>query len=190
MLEVLFLDLLDAFKIRRGFGVLPPYYSAKQSLEGVFGLAEEETDNPSNFRGSSYVLEPLVFALARRGRRELIEEHWARYSRIAVEEFIPKRAIDVLLWHGEDGVNSTRFPNQTQSWTALLESATDATGVPKELRTDLDFLPFLLLVYPHRIRGAIVNAIEGGKFTEKSQRKSHQRVSSKKKLPRKKSKKK
>jgi hypothetical protein len=145
----LFRTVVKNNDLRSPGGLPTPYYSAEEIIETAMRLAEDPIDM-RDFAGGAYLLESLMFALARRGLREFLTENWRAYSHVMTEELIPDESIDNLSYHVEKGLNQSRYPEQTQSWAKLLEESETRNPLPKELVSVSNFLWLLVLVYPHR----------------------------------------
>jgi hypothetical protein len=74
----------------------------------------------------------------------------------------PEPTIDVLLWDSDDGRETSRIPEMTQSWAALVEIAQrdNSDLLPKILLEDRDFALLFFLVYPHRFSTALVGFLD------------------------------
>lgn len=132
-------------------GILSPYYDITTAIKRKFGLLEEPIDE--KFVGRSFIIKPIIDILARYGKRKELEDYWRDITYIAQESFIPDELWRHFLWRCNTGENKSEFPQQTQSWKALVDSANkfDLGLIPETIQRHPYFLPFFLLVYPHRI---------------------------------------
>jgi hypothetical protein len=132
-------------------GIFSPYYDITTVIKNKFGLLDEPIDE--NFAGRSFLSKATIDILVRHNRRADVEKYWREITHIAQEEFLPNETWMHFLWRCEEGKSESSFPKQTQSWKELQESALtiDHETIPKTLKRQLRFLPFFLLLYPHRI---------------------------------------
>lgn len=132
-------------------GMLSPYYDVTTAIKRKFGLLEEPIDE--NFSRRSFMIKPLVDILARYDKRKELERYWREITHIEQESFIPNENWEHFLWRCNNGKNKSLFPQQTQSWKELVDSADKIylSVIPKTIQQYPYFLPFFLLVYPHRI---------------------------------------
>lgn len=114
------------------------------------------------FVGTSFTLESLVQMIARRNLRQHLRLIWDRISNVDYCQFIPEPAWATYLWHSEKGELQTRKPGRPQSWAALRQTAArrDTAGVPRLLTKQPALLLLFLLVYPHRLRPALIRLID------------------------------
>lgn len=159
LLDELFVVLTET-KFRQQGPVLPcPYLGVEEILAASIPDRLHDVDLAS-YRGSSYIIRPVLEMLARRGRRELVAAQWRRFTYCQQNEFVPDRAEDIFAWRTKDGVNATGFPNQTQSWKSLVAESQDLLAIPGVYRDFRHVLPFHLLVCPHRATTAVVRLLD------------------------------
>jgi len=132
-------------------GMLSPYYNITTAIKRKFGLLEEPIDE--NFARRSFMIKPLIDILARYGKRKELEGYWREITYIEQEDFTPDELWRHFLWRCDIGENKSRFPKQSESWKELAKDAKkiDLNLIPKSIQKHSYFLPFFLLVYPHRI---------------------------------------
>lgn len=132
-------------------GVLSPYYGITTAIERKFGLLKEPLDE--NFARRSFTMKAIIDLLIRHKRRADVEEYWRDITYIEQEEFLPKETWMHFLWRSKKGKNESNFPVQTQSWSVLEKEAQNINlkNIPRTLQKQKRFLPFFLLLYPHRV---------------------------------------
>lgn len=141
-------------------GLLSPYYGITFAIKRRYGLLEEPLDE--KFVGRSFLIRSLVDLLVRHGRRAELNKYWRGITHIAQDKFVPDELWQHFIWHCDKGDNQSEFPNQTQSWTELVKEANqiNLNLIPKTIQTHSSFLPFFLLVYPHRITNNYIKFLD------------------------------
>jgi len=161
LLEELFAVLVEANYQQQGPVFPCPYLGVEEILAASIPDRLQDADF-DGYRGSSYVLRSVLEMLARRGRRDLIAAKWRRLTYCQQNEFIPDRPEDVFAWRTKDGTNASRFPNQTQNWSALVSEASDGSNIPSVYRAFINVLPFHILVCPNRATPTVIRLLDGG----------------------------
>lgn len=135
----------------RGRGLPGPYSDLESSLRITYGLVEEA--EMEDFTGSSFTLRTAVDFLASRLWRQALRMRWRTISHIHQQEFIPDHLWQFYCWNNAEGETVAKFPAQRQSWAELRREcqAVQLERVPGGLQEHPEFLPFLLLAYPHRL---------------------------------------
>jgi hypothetical protein len=156
MLENVVTGLIEQNQPRGKDGMANPYYSINDILNSAWHVSPQESENIdfSQFSGSSYTLEPLIYMVVRRGNRNLVDLVWKSLSYIQYKEFKPKIVEDFFLWRANEGTNTSCFPKQTQSWAELLKGAKDI-NIPKLYMEHIDIIRLFTLVVPHRFNNQI-----------------------------------
>jgi hypothetical protein len=131
-----------------GLGTL--YKDVDLAVHSSFKAADDEDED--KYKLSSYLLKSLVEIMARLNQREFIEQNWKEISFMHFEEFIPADSIDYLLWRVQKGENRSTLPAKEKSWGELVKEANQFEGknLPPTLKRFPAFLPFFLVVFPHR----------------------------------------
>jgi hypothetical protein len=159
LLVELFQVLVEANYLKEGPIFPSPYIAIDEMLENDIPDRIRETDCEV-YRGSSWVLMSVVEMLVRRGRRDLVNALWPKFTYCELHEFVPDRAEDILTWRTREGINQSGFPNQCQSWARLVEDCSDQTVIPIMWGTFLRVLPFHLLVCPHRALPRVIRLLD------------------------------
>lgn len=161
LLEELFVALVEANYEQQGAIFPCPYLGVEEILAASIPDRLQDADF-EGYRGSSYVLRAVLEMLVRRGRRDLVAAKWRRLTYCQQDEFIPDRPEDIFAWRTKDGTNASRFPNQTQSWSALVSEASDGSNIPTVYRDFIHVLQFHILVCPHRATPRVIRLLDGG----------------------------
>lgn len=159
LLKILLQAVIERNSAPSKSGFASPYYNACDVLETILQIKPEAIDF-YQFVGRSYILEPIVEMLARRGKREDLEKNWRRITHIFFEELEFDRVQDLFAWRAEKGVNTARQPNMTQSWSALVNEAINLEGVPALYRANHKLVRFWLVVSPHRVNRKTVKLLD------------------------------
>lgn len=155
------LDVITKLNGREGqAGIFSPYYNITTVIKNKFGLLDEPIDE--NFVGRSFYSKATIDLLARHDRRSDVEKYWRKITHISQEEFLPKENWMHFLWRCDKGESDSSFPKQTQSWKELQEAAIKINQeiIPETLKKQLRFLPFFLLLYPHRITSNYIKYLD------------------------------
>lgn len=108
----------------------------------------------------SYTAWPLILIAARRGCRQFLAQHWHAITSIQFHEPLPHRQYQRLLWRFTGGTMQMNMVPRPSSWRRLCSEATKKGNAPGHLRTFGYWLPYYLLVYPHRFNKGVVLALE------------------------------
>lgn len=127
-----------------------PYDSPNDVLTTISGLDPLKVD-VRDLIGRSYVLSSIVEMLARRNRRDLVEQGWSRITNIAHEEVRFKDSLEYFSWNSEDAINYSKFPKPSGSWAEIQRQATSLEDVPDSWKELDRRLQYWLMVCPHRM---------------------------------------
>jgi hypothetical protein len=141
-------------------GIPDPYVAVSDVLSAVIGVRDEPLEL-YQFTGLAYELEALVHMAARRKYRDYLESSWYFISKVQYAELVPDEPSDYFAWHVEKGVNRSRFPEPTQSYSELeLQSLPpDECAVPF-LEITRSLLPFWLMVCPQRASPSLASIVD------------------------------
>jgi hypothetical protein len=134
----------------RGERGLPnPYYGVEDASRLLWGL---EPNNSEVFSGGSYMAEPLVHFLARRGVKEPLEELWQSLTFLNFMQCRPQEQWEWLVWRAKDAPLQMTRAGRPQSWTALKNDAgsVDLKALPDALVAHPERAVLLAVVMPHR----------------------------------------
>ena len=137
-----------------------PYHDTEQVLLHQIG-ADSNLDG-EQFDGRAYTLHIVIEWLARRLWRENLAEMWPDITRVQFFEFNPSSPDRYLAVEDDEGELKMWFPGQPQSWSALLAQATelDKTKIPDLLWSHREIIPYLPLLFPHRLTAMLANAVD------------------------------
>jgi hypothetical protein len=141
-------------------GLISPYYEHETALRFFIGLLEDPITE--TFVDSSYSLDYVITLAARHDQRAFLASRWRPITHIQMIEFVPKYRWEYFLYRAEHGKLESRFPQQTQSWSKLVEDShtISETDLPQGLIRYPQFLILLWLVYPHRMRSVFVKFLD------------------------------
>ena len=144
----------------KGNGLLDPYHPLAKVVMIKQGLGEQDTQ--SIYKNRSYVLEGLIELLVRRGWRGALAEIWRPLTSIHNARFDPERTYQYCLWHCEEGLMQTSFPQSPQSWAHLVQQSSthNINNIPKYLQKNPDILLLFLIVYPHRLQTDVMKYLD------------------------------
>jgi hypothetical protein len=132
------------------------YYDSQKVLNAIFDI---EPIDYSQFKGRSFVLEPLVSLAIRRELKELLQSNWKQITHIQYEKFIPDKDSDLFNLHNKSGTNYTEFPNQTEKYSSL--KAKYENKVNKKLWNEYtNYMSCFILCYPNRIHEELIRFID------------------------------
>lgn len=155
------LEAIIACNGRKGrIGLLSPYYSIATAINMALDLLEEPMDE--TFAHKSFMVKPLIDIFVRYEKRKELEGYWREITYIEQEEFVPDELWQHFLWRCDKGENKLAYPDRTQSWKKLADSANkiDSNLIPRTIRKHPYFLPFFLLIYPHRINSNYIKFLD------------------------------
>ena len=137
-------------------GMISPYYEVETVIRNYLGLLDEPIYE--TFVDNSYSLDSIVTLVARYGIRDFLASKWRPITHIKLSEFIPRYSWETFLYRTEHGKLETKFPNQKQSWSRLVEEANkiDEKELPEGLKKYPQFLILFWLIFPHRMRPILV----------------------------------
>jgi hypothetical protein len=142
-----------------GRGVADPYHGPEECVRFALGFEDENTER---FHGQSYTAATLIDYLARRLRRQSLAAIWHQITEIALAQAQPPDEGEWFRWQTEKVELTERLPARPQSWAILLDAALqrDTAAVPKLLKQHPWFLPYFMLVYPHRLQPNLLKTLE------------------------------
>ncbi|MFP4402385.1 MAG: hypothetical protein ACLFPL_04080 [Candidatus Nanoarchaeia archaeon] len=159
LLKVLLKVILDGKYIynKNNSHPLPsPYISLNELFEVYF--CGKELDF-KQFKGRSYILNPIINMMVKRDLREELEYNWRKISHIQMECFIPDNDFEYFNFRNKTGTNFAKFPKQTQSFQKLKEKLLQS--IENDLLNKYEpILPFFILTYPYRINEEIIKILD------------------------------
>lgn len=159
LLEEMFLDILIGNDRKNEEGAYAGVYNTPEELLGRYLLGKKDLDY-RQFAGSSHILYILVLMLAKRNKRDFIAKYWKDISWFNLLEFVPADATDFFAYHTGKGSNNSSFPNQTQSWAALLAEANDASDISPLYAEFRAFIYLYINVCPQRVGKSLIKCLD------------------------------
>lgn len=142
---------LIVIRSHEGKGLPDPYHD----VDEVLSWREPWNEKPEEtFEFNSTALKPLIFILTFLEERQDLEQMWKGISRMNFREYVPDSGAEFLQWQSENGEQLDRLPNETESWARLKEEVAKfdtKKHLPDTLLRFPEFIPYFLLVFPHRM---------------------------------------
>jgi len=140
-------------------GLPDSFISTEDSVRFMHQIGEQDVDS---FQGFSYSCQPMIDFLVRRWRRQALARLWDAITRLSLESSVPQFLWEWFIWKSDSAVADSCIPGQPQSWSALLQAATDRdiSGLPALLVKYPVFTMFWLLVFPHRLTPATLALVD------------------------------
>ena len=133
-----------------------PYVEPEEAVFRHLGRKTKESAQDI-WENLSYTAWPLILIAARRGYRQFLSQHWHTITAIQFQESIPRRQYQRLLWRFTGGTMRMNMVPRPSSWQLLCSEAAQKESASGPLENYRYWLPYYLLVYPHRFnRGAVL----------------------------------
>jgi hypothetical protein len=136
-----------------------PYIEPEEAVFRHLGRKTKESAQDV-WENLSYTAWPLILIAARRGYRQFLFHHWHAITAIQFQEPIPRRQYQRLLWRFTGGTMRMNMVPRPSSWQLLRSEAAKKGNAPGPLRTYRYWLPYYLIVYPHRFNKGVVLALD------------------------------
>lgn len=111
---------------------------------------------PKTWAHQSYCGYAMILIAANRLLRQDLQLLWHRITSLVFHEFIPKKEYQILFWNNRVGTMFLKMVPRRESWNKLCKEATSQSKIPKAFSKIEYWLPYFLLVYPHRFNASIV----------------------------------
>jgi hypothetical protein len=140
-------------------GLPNPYYSTEEAIRLYTGL---DSLNPEAFAERTYTAETLIQMLARRWRRQALTSLWRGVTRMQLSTYMPQSAPEWFRWRSSEGAVASHVADEPQSWEQLRTYSEQLRydELPKALIARSQFVPWFMLVYPHRMTPQLVQFLE------------------------------
>ena len=137
-----------------------PYHSMEEVL--LHSLGGESDLEDEQFGGRAFTLHVAIEWLVRRDIRPLVAALWPNITKMHFTEFVPDEVEDLLAHYASSGVQRTWAPATPGSWADLKRDAGSFSPeeLPGTLWKHLELLPYLPLVYPHRLTAVLARALD------------------------------
>lgn len=141
-----------------GKGLADPYHSVGEVLRWMVNSEKPR----EGFVGFSYTLEGLVLLFVKRNWRQHMRLLWPQVTRVGICSYVPDRIHEFYWWATQEGELCVRLPHWTESWSALMREACDAStdGIPPLLLERPELLLLFVLVFPHRLTTSVAKYLD------------------------------
>lgn len=135
-----------------------PYLPNNKAILLALGK-KQDTIYPDSWEYDTYTAFSLILIATKWLLKQELQSMWHHISSLNFHEFIPKSAYQNLLWNNREGKMINRFLPNPQSWKMLLKEAKSTANLPYYFKGYEHWLPYYLIVYPHRFTPGIVLAL-------------------------------
>lgn len=161
--DAIFRDLLRHCILRKQDvkGVKPlwgPYLSIEEAIMKDLGERQESLI-PERWEHNSYTAYGLILVAASRLLRQDLESLWHPITSLHFNEVVADRAWQMLLWQNKKGTLVEKMVPRPQSWRKLRDEAHNRKKLPRAFTKMIHWLPYYLLVFPHRFNPGPVLAL-------------------------------
>lgn len=131
--------------------LVPPYLDLDFAVNRFSQLLD--FDYIEKHKLSSYYMKVAIEILVRNDERKFLESIWKDLTFFHLEEFIADNVNDLYRNSIESGVNMSEMLQEQKSWKDLVEESSleNERDLPKSLLRFPEFIPFFLIVFPHRV---------------------------------------
>lgn len=142
-------------------GIADPYHDAEELLLDLLNEPGERKER-ENFAGRTYTLRPFLEWLVRRDVRDAVDRFWPDITRIQLCGLLPSKPSRLLAGDDDQGVLECVALPTPSSWSRLRAEAIhlEEESLPRRLWQQLWLLPFLVLVWPHRLNRITAQGID------------------------------
>jgi hypothetical protein len=138
-----------------------PYMSLEEAVLRDLGKPHD-VFLPRTWQRNSYTCYALILVAASRLLRQDLESLWYPITSLVFQEFVPVREYQILLWQNQTGTTVQKMVPRPSSWGKLCKEARDTTNMPRAFVQMQHWLPYFLLVYPHRFAACrVLPLVEG-----------------------------
>lgn len=146
-----------------------PYMPIEQAILRDLGKPYD-TFLPKTWARQSYCGYALILTAASRLLRQDLQLLWHKITSLVFHEFMPKKEYQILLWNNRVGTMVMKMVPHRESWSKLCKEASSQSEIPKAFSKMEYWLPYFLLVYPHRFNASIVLSLVSSKGKATGQR--------------------
>ncbi len=136
-----------------------PYVPPEDAARCQLGLPIEQ-HRKETWEKLSYTAWPIILIAARRGLRQTLSTLWHTITDLTFLEPRPQKEYEALLWRFEGGTMHQHQVTRPCSWSWLQRQANDHPNLQTGLLQNPYWLPYYLLVYPHRFNARSVLALD------------------------------
>jgi len=120
---------------------------------------KQESIYPESWEYETYTAFSLILIATNWLLKQELQSMWRYISSLNFHEFVPISVYQNLLWNNREGKMVNRFLQNPQSWKMLLKEAKGTANLPYYFKGYENWLPYYLIVYPHRFTPSIVLAL-------------------------------
>jgi hypothetical protein len=139
-----------------------PYIPMEEAILRDLGKPYD-TFLPQTWARQSHSGYALILVAAKRLLRQDLQSLWYKITSLIFHEFVPVREYEILIWKNRKGTMVLKMVPRPESWRKLCKESEDTTKMPRAFAQIQHWLPYFLLVYPHRFSAdrilAIVEAV-------------------------------
>ena len=132
-----------------------PYMPTEQAMLRDLGKPYD-TFLPQPWPSQSYSGYSLILIATNRLLKQDLKSLWYKITSLIFHEFVPVHEYQILLWRNRTGTMVQKMMPHPQSWAKLREEANSQTQIPRVFAHMEHWLPYFLLVYPHRFSASRV----------------------------------
>jgi hypothetical protein len=150
------------FRKRGDLPVLPlwgPYLPLEEAILRDLGQPVDPHDHET-WEYHTHTAWPLILIAARRLWRQDLEQLWHSITSLRFTEMVPDRSWETLLWRVAKGTSVQRLVPWPSRWSDLRAEATRSPRPPRWFTGTRHWLPYFLLVYPHRFTSGLVLGLD------------------------------
>lgn len=136
-----------------------PYVSPEDAVMCQLGKPVPQ-DGYDAWEKTSYTGWPMILIAVRRGLRQMLTQLWRPITELQFMEARPVKDYEGLFWRFEGGKMHQHQVLRPTSWAWLQEQTQHAHEPPRPTLDNPHWLPYYLLVYPHRFNAGSVLALD------------------------------
>lgn len=135
-----------------------PYMQVEEAILRDLGKPHD-LFMPRTWGRNSYTGYSLILIAASRLMKSELKTLWHHITSLIFHEFRPVSKYKFLLWNNSKGTMIQRMVHRPTKWPDLRNKSTKKRDIPKLFKMRPHWLPYFLLVYPHRFYPDIVLAL-------------------------------
>lgn len=136
-----------------------PYVAPEDAALCQLGKPVTDHDDEA-WENLSYTAWPLILLAARRGMRQFLSLLWHPITNLQFLEPRPQAEHERLLWRFDSGKMHNHMVRRPTSWSWLRKESSQQGRIPGSLAAVPHWLPYYLLVFPHRFNLGAVLALD------------------------------
>ena len=136
-----------------------PYFPLEEAILRDLGQTIDPHDE-ERWEYHTLTAWPLVLIAARKLWRQDLEQLWHSITSLHFAEVVPDKSWQLLFWRVAKGTWTQHMVPQPTKWSELRAEATRGHLLPKWFARFRHWLPYYLLVYPHRFTSRLVLGLD------------------------------